>query len=983
MNKNDNDKSHLSDSYNNFYDEFLNNSNNSQDNTLPRDIEFDADFYNTDNDDNKIENEIGQSKEEKGLFYLIEKFHQKKVYRYSILSLFALVISFIIFLVLGSLNIIKLPWKKYPLVLQLSQNEIMLKYESDFQLAAEVYPNDKDFGKIIYTSSDPSIVAVNSDTGSIVAKANGIATVTAYLEDYKKIYDECRIVVSDNNVMVNKISVENENIDILKGNKYLLRYTYLPKNAGIYNFTYISSDQSIVKVNEKGEVFAVGEGQAIVTIQETSNKASVTQKFTVHSNNDNKKIVSSIVSSTDKINLVIGGEAQIGMQMYPLYVPQFIIWTSLDRNIATISNNGVVTGINHGKTKVIATAVDGTYKIIDVNVSEESIAIEKISINEKSLSLNIGESKIITTKIKPSNATNKKISWTSSDSNIVKVNDSGIAMGVSSGQAVITASINEGDSLAKIPVTVTEKVISVNVNDVSISSARVAIDVGSSSSIKANINPRNATNQKLIWKSGNDKIATVSDGMIYGKSEGTTMVSVTTEDANITKSILVMVNAVPLKAIALNKEKIEIGAESQVQLIVSYTPSNATYKNITWTSSDSNIAIVDENGLVTTKHKGSAIITAKSSNGLTKDCMVVVTNEFIHVTSITLSNNQYTVKVGEKIGITPVITPSNATNPKVTITSSNPNLVKVLEDGNIEGVREGVTTITVTTVDGNKKATAYVVVKNRNTSIQYTDGTTIKYWYDDSYKTYAITHIWVKNAYEQFKGEMSDKFGTLSSPSYMTTKAAKKNPGKTLISINASSHVSTAFNRPLYEVDRAYNNTIPSPIVIFDGKVLRDYSTKHNQPLNNMRIYGMDKDGNLKYYPIAANKDQNVGLAKRILDDGVKYTFSFQPALVSNGKEETYRITKDNNIRQSICQIDANNFIYITNISSNRSIGFSTYSLAKKMVELGCQTGFNLDGGGSTSIYYVKKGATKSTKIRVLEGTYGRSIPDIMYFVGE
>ena len=114
MDKNDNDKSHLSDSYNNFYDEFLNNSNNSQDNTLPRDIEFDADFYNTDNDDNKIENEIGQSKEEKGFFYLIEKFHQKKVYRYSILSLFALVISFIIFLVLGSLNIIKLPWKKYP-----------------------------------------------------------------------------------------------------------------------------------------------------------------------------------------------------------------------------------------------------------------------------------------------------------------------------------------------------------------------------------------------------------------------------------------------------------------------------------------------------------------------------------------------------------------------------------------------------------------------------------------------------------------------------------------------------------------------------------------------------------------------------------------------------------------------------------------------------------------------------------------------------
>ena len=930
--------------------------------------------YNTMNYGFDLENNRDSYKEKKHVL------KNKKIYKFIVLFV---ILFFLFAIILEKLELIKFPWKDYPIVMKLSQNELMMKNKTSFKLNSYVYPIDINFGKVIYESSDSTIASINSETGLIETKKNGIVTIKAYLEKYKKINDTCKLVISDNNVMVDKISIDNDNIALVKGNSYLLKYTYYPSNAGIHEFNYISSDTNVVKVNENGEVLAVGAGQAYITIQELTNKVSVNQMFTVYPNDENKKIISSIKSSINSSNLSIGGEQLVNININPKDAPQAISWISLDNNIAKVSNKGIITGISNGNTYIIATLVDGTNKIIDVNVSEEIVPIEKFYITDESFDIDIGESRRINTKIKPSKATNQKINWSSSDDKIATVDETGTILGISKGEVTITAITEDGEYTSKIIITVNEQKMVVNVTDFDISTSKVSVNVGESSSVKSIVLPENATNKKLIWKSANEKIATVNNGMIYGKSEGTTMISVTADKTNITKSILVIVNAVPLKSIKLNEENVEIGAESQVQLIVSYNPKNATYKSIKWSSSNPKIAVVNNKGLVTTLHKGSTIITAKASNGLTAKCKITVTNEIIHVTSIALSNDQYIVKTGETIGITPIISPSDATNQKVTIVSSNPNIVNVLDDGSIEGLREGVATITVTTVDRNKTAQAYVMVKDNNSSIQYLDGTTIKYWYDDSYKTYAITHIWVKDAYEQFKGEIPDKFNTLASPSYLTTKAAKKNPGKTLISINASSHVSTAFNTALYKVSRAYTNTAPGPVVIYEGKVLRDFSTTYDYPSAQMRTYGMDKDGLLRYYIAYGSKNENLDFTNSMINDGIRYTFTFLPVLVYNGKIGASRITNDTNIRQSICQIDANNFLYITNISSNRSIGFSTFSLANKMIDLGCITGFNLDGGGSTSIYYVKKGATTSTKIRVLEGTYGRSIPDIIYFVGE
>ena len=913
---------------------------------------------------------------------LRNKFKNKTLY-FKIMSIFILLLVFgtITIIVFAELKLIKLPWLDYPEVLTLSQNELTIKNDAKYQFSSYVYPSQVHYGKIIYESSDPTVADINSITGYVEAKKNGVTTIKAYIEDDKDVYDTCELVVSNSNVLVESISVPTGNVDMLVGSIYMLKYEYYPKNAGLHYFSYISSDNSIVSVNNKGEVTALNTGKAIVTIIEEVSGNVTQQEFTIYDKGnfkpDEKYIVSGIKVSSDDIGLIIGGEYKIEATVLPLEVIQSITWSSLDSNIVTVSNDGLIKAIDYGKTQIIATAVDGTNKVINVEVIEEEIPVSNFEVSE-SIRVDVGNSKKISFKIEPKNASDQKIEWISDNPTIATVEENGTVNGIAVGNTIIKAMMSDGNIVRETKVVVTKTTNSIAAKDIKLSHATVNLNSGSSINVTATIVPSNASNKKIKWTSDNPTIATVSNGMIYGKSPGTTYITVTSN--TISKKIKVDVNSVIINSITLNQKSAKLGIGAEVKLYVNFNPSTSTNKKITWTSSNSNVASVNSSGLVTTKGVGTAIITATTFNSKTASCTITVTNEKIQVSSIKLSSNQYSVKVNGKVGITPIISPSNATNQKITLTSSNNNIATVASDGSVKGIKEGVVEITAKTNNG-KTAKAFVIVKNKNSSVNYLNGSTIKYWYDNTYKTYAITHIWVRNAYNQFKTEIPNKFGTLANAQTLTQKAAKKNSGKTIIAVNGSGYVSSSTSAELYKVNKAWGNTSVSPIVIYEGKVLRDY-TSYDLPYTHIRMYGMTKNGVLNHYYYSKTKEDNNGIAKGMLNDGIKYTFGWYPILVLNNKIQN-NLSKDPNIRQSICQIDSNNFLFITNISSNRSKGFSPYSLANKMVELGCQSGYNLDGGGSTSIYYVKKGSSSPTKIRVMEGSNGRAVADIVYFVGD
>lgn len=162
--------------------------------------------------------------------------------------------------------------------------------------------------------------------------------------------------------------------------------------------------------------------------------------------------------------------------------------------------------------------------------------------------------------------------------------------------------------------------------------------------------------------------------------------------------------------ITLDKTQLSFTVGESFTLTATVTPDNATDKTVTWTTSDANIATVDENGNVTAVGAGTATITATTVNGLTAECTVTVKNPIIDVDGITLDRDTAEVTVGESFTLTATVTPDNATDKTVTWTTSNPNVATVDKNGNVTAVGAGTAVITVTTKNG-LTATCTVTVK--------------------------------------------------------------------------------------------------------------------------------------------------------------------------------------------------------------------------------------------------------------------------------
>ena len=149
-------------------------------------------------------------------------------------------------------------------------------------------------------------------------------------------------------------------------------------------------------------------------------------------------------------------------------------------------------------------------------------------------------------------------------------------------------------------------------------------------------------------------------------------------------------------------------------LTATINPSNASNKNVYWTSSDQAVATVDNNGKVTAIKPGVATITVTTEDGgLTVSCSVTVKERIYPVNSVTLDKTSVELKKGETVTLTATVAPKNATNKNVIWSSSDPSIAKV-DNGVVTAIESGTATITVTTEDGGLKASCSVTVKREN-----------------------------------------------------------------------------------------------------------------------------------------------------------------------------------------------------------------------------------------------------------------------------
>lgn len=550
----------------------------------------------------------------------------RKIIRFITGIILLLILGAVIWFALVNYNVIDNPYEKKVELISLSQSEIRLKRKNTFQLTASLVPRKVRNGLIKYTSSNPKVATVNETSGFITAINNGTTVITATLVSDNSIKSQCTVIVSDNDITINKIELNTKSINVMVGETYPITYKVSPRNATLHSISYYSSDDSIASVDMTGKVEGKKVGKVIITLTDkiTGNKANI--NVNVHDKNklDGESIEApkNISVSPSLVSLNIGGSRKITVNITPDKTNKNITWRSLNTDIATVSSDGVIVGKSEGTTKIIASTVNGLDAYINVEVVDKIVNVDKIVVEPTSMEIKVGEKHEFNYVISPVNATNQGVMISSSDDEVISINDNNI-IGMKEGVAVVTITTVDGDYSAKINVNVKGGSKIINATGLTVNPSVINLSVGSSFELETKVSPSNATYKDVKYASSNPNVATVNNGLIYGVSKGKTEITVKTHN-NITKKVVVNVNNVEITNVTLDKSSETIKVGETLSLVKTITPNNASNQNVSWDSSNNFVATVDANGIVTGRNTGTATITVRTNNGKVASCMVTV-----------------------------------------------------------------------------------------------------------------------------------------------------------------------------------------------------------------------------------------------------------------------------------------------------------------------------------------------------------------------
>ena len=322
--------------------------------------------------------------------------------------------------------------------------------------------------------------------------------------------------------------------------------------------------------------------------------------------------------------ILAGGNEQLTATVAPATATnQNVSWSSNAESVATVAQNGTVSGVSAGTAVITATTADGSFKAtctVTVAPVVQPTGVSWVMLDKLDMSVAIGKTGALAATVLPANATNKGITWTSSHSNIATVSTNGVVTGVALGVATITARTVDGSFTATCPVTVGAVATGVNLNVTSKS-----IQNREEAALVATVAPENAANTNVTWKSSDETKAIVnSKGLVTGVAEGSVTITATAE-GGITATCAITVVAIRVDSVStLSSASINVGSIANLRGKV--VPVYAANQNITYVSSDNTKVTVSADGIVTGVAKGAATITATSQDGNKTATSYVVVN---------------------------------------------------------------------------------------------------------------------------------------------------------------------------------------------------------------------------------------------------------------------------------------------------------------------------------------------------------------------
>lgn len=405
--------------------------------------------------------------------------------------------------------------------------------------------------------------------------------------------------------------------------------------------------------------------------------------------------VASISLNKSSVTLPAGSNLTLKASILPTTaLEKRVEWFSTNTTVATVNENGVVTAIEHGNATIIAKTLDGgliaTCKVSVVNL------VKEISFACSELELYNGETNTLQVSIEPENASNKALSWSSANTSVATVDDSGTITPVKAGTTTISAIAKDGSGIkATCQVTILQHVESIVLDH-----KTVKLHLGTTKQLTATIAPNDASDKGVVWTSSDESVVSVSQsGLLTSVGKGSAQITATAKDGgNVAVCNVEVVQ--PVTSINLDRATASLYVNSSVQLEASVGPNDANDKSVMWSSSNSSVASVDQSGFVKALSAGTVTITAtaQDGSGVTAKCVVTVIQ---HVSNITLNLTTANLYTNESLQISATISPTTASNQALTWGSSNSAVASVTQSGLVTGLSAGTAKITATAQDGS------------------------------------------------------------------------------------------------------------------------------------------------------------------------------------------------------------------------------------------------------------------------------------------
>lgn len=420
------------------------------------------------------------------------------------------------------------------------------------------------------------------------------------------------------------------------------------------------------------------------------------------------KTVADLSLDKTSATLYIGEKLTLKASIYPSGAKnKNVKWTSSNSKVLKVSSSGVVEAIGRGTATITCKTEDGGYK-----------ATCKITVREKPSSVKLDKTKvtIYTTKsvklaatVLPSTAYNKKVTWSSSNTKVAKVDKNGVVTAVGTGKAVITVKTESGAKKATCTVTVKKKV---QVTDISLNRSSKSLYKGSTYQLKATVYPEKATFKEVKWSTSNKRVATVSStGKVKATGKGSAVITCSSVDNPRVKVTFKITVKIKTTGVELNHSKASLYEGYTGKLRATVSPSNASNKDVKWSSSNSKVLKVDKNGKLTAVKPGKAVITCTTESGGYTDKCTVTVKKLIRVKSVKLNKTSGSIADGKTYQLKATVSPENASIKEVKWSSSDSKIVKVSSSGRITAVKPGKAVITCKTKQGGKVAKCTVTVK--------------------------------------------------------------------------------------------------------------------------------------------------------------------------------------------------------------------------------------------------------------------------------